>query len=692
MPAFSKLLSVGTLFASSIIGQATAAAAATGGGGGNGGHYHLSEKWHADTFMEHIKFFHAKDPTNGYVNYVDQQTAEKNGLFKIQSDGSLYMGVDHTTTLDPNGKGRDSVRIESKMYYDYGLYVADVAHMPGSICGAWPAFWSVGPKWPDNGEVDIIEGVNMGNSNEVVLHTSGSCTMEPQDMTGELTDLECGLDVSPVGCKVTGANGTSGTPFNQKGGGFYAMERTKAFVKIWYFPRGSEPQSLVNGSPDVSTFGKPQAHMQGDCDFGQRFTAQKLVFNTDFCGDWAGGIFGEDGMCPMSSPDTFTSCKNYVAKNPQEFKDAYWKINSVQIFAPGRGPHALGGPGHHHDGSHASADSAPTTMTTTAEPRTTVSSQTTTEAPAETTEAPVSTEMIPAASTAIPPSTDLPITAGTSTESSSTRPSTEMIPAETSAAETTSVAQAPASHGPPSEPITTRRSTVYQTSTSTMTICTDTESTTSKPEEQAPATTTSEAAAAAHRNLVTEYSTTAVSSTVCPGGCTTSQSTSTPVDADAVAASSSPTSAVQHAALMSSSSSSSPSPSAETSEVIAAPTIPASVEESEPDLEPETKSTPEPSPTHAAAVKVSTTFVYPTPANRGNKSSSSSHPVISSSAAASSSAPAASSSSMSRLHGSEQEPSNSPSASQAMFTGAAGRLTGMSTGVIGVVAVVVFFV
>lgn len=717
MPSFSKLLSVGTLLASSIIAQAAGTDTESKPAAGK---YHLSEKWHADTFLKHIKFFHAEDPTNGYVNYVDQQTAEKNGLFKIQSDGSLYMGVDHTTTLDPNGKGRDSVRIESKMYYDYGLYVADVAHMPGSICGAWPAFWSVGPKWPENGEVDIIEGVNTDSGNEVVLHTSGSCKMAQQDMTGDLTDLECGLDVSPVGCKVKGNNGTSGTPFNKKGGGYYAMERTTDFVKIWYFPRGSEPKSLVNGSPDTSTFGKPMAHMQGACDFGERFTAQKLVFNTDFCGDWAGGIFGEDGQCPMTDPNSFTSCKNFVAKNPEEFKEAYWKINSVQIFAPGRGPHALGGPGHHGGGhSHPSVVSATTKEV--AATQSAVSSETT-EAPAETTPTPPSTDLIPE-SAVIPPSTDLPVPAATSApETTSTPPSTDMIPAETTSAETTSAppstdmipaettaaeapanteTSAPASHGPPSKPMTTRRSTVYQTSTTT--ICTESstskaavmavqqsstsvaQDTTSTPtssvstsssaseEEQSPATTS---AAAAHGDLVTEYSTVAVSSTICPGGCSSTQST--PVGADAVAASSSPTSAVQHAAQTSS--------AADTYEVVAAPTIPSSTQE--PDTKPTSSSTPDTPPSHAAAVKVSTTFVYPTPAaNRGKSSSS---PVISSPAASS---PAVSSSSLSRMHGAEQDPSSSsPSASGAMFTGAAGRLSGVSTGVIGVVAVVVFFV
>lgn len=45
--------------------------------------------------------------------------------------------------------------------YNKGLIIGDFAHMPGSDCGIWPAFWLVGPNWPSGGEIDIIEGVNI---------------------------------------------------------------------------------------------------------------------------------------------------------------------------------------------------------------------------------------------------------------------------------------------------------------------------------------------------------------------------------------------------------------------------------------------------------------------------------------------------------------------------------------------------
>lgn len=52
-----------------------------------------------------------------------------------------------------SGRGRKSVRLESTATYTKGIFVLDVNHMPGAACGAWPAYWTFGPNWPNNGEI-----------------------------------------------------------------------------------------------------------------------------------------------------------------------------------------------------------------------------------------------------------------------------------------------------------------------------------------------------------------------------------------------------------------------------------------------------------------------------------------------------------------------------------------------------------
>ncbi len=76
------------------------------------------------------------DPTHGYVNYVDQGTAQNRGLID-KSNGAVVMRVDSSNVA--SGRGRDSVRITSKASYNHALMVVDLAHMPGSACGIWPA-------------------------------------------------------------------------------------------------------------------------------------------------------------------------------------------------------------------------------------------------------------------------------------------------------------------------------------------------------------------------------------------------------------------------------------------------------------------------------------------------------------------------------------------------------------------------
>lgn len=320
----SLALGAGSLILSVLGSSATASDAS----------YGLVETWQGQHFLDFVNFYTGSDPTNGFVTYLDQQSAQSAGLVKLTDVGSLYLGVDHNTTLNPGGKGRDSVRIGSKKYYDQSLVIADIAHMPGSVCGTWPAFWSVGKQWPGDGEIDIIEGVNKQDHNEIVMHTSGTCSLTDKGMSGAVNATGCGEDLGTVGCVVEDGEGSYGTSFNQQGGGVYAMQWTDQFLKIWFFPRHSIPPSISTGVPDVTQFGTPVALVQDSCDVANSFKAQSFIFDITFCGDWAGGVFGESG-CPMSDASPLQSCVNYVAQNPSQFEQSYWEINYVKIYQTG---------------------------------------------------------------------------------------------------------------------------------------------------------------------------------------------------------------------------------------------------------------------------------------------------------------------------------------------------------------------
>ncbi|KAF5005621.1 hypothetical protein F66182_15921 [Fusarium sp. NRRL 66182] len=87
-------------------------------------------------FFSKFTFFTDSDPTDGYVDYVDESTAESAGLI-YASGNATYIGVDSSNVA--SGSGRNSVRLTSTASYTHGLFVLDLAHMPGSVCGSWPA-------------------------------------------------------------------------------------------------------------------------------------------------------------------------------------------------------------------------------------------------------------------------------------------------------------------------------------------------------------------------------------------------------------------------------------------------------------------------------------------------------------------------------------------------------------------------
>lgn len=191
--------------------------------------WQLTETYDYMNFFDKFDFFTSDfttgnyndvDPTSGYVNYRNRTDAEKLGLIATQGT-EMYIGVDHAVATDPLGKGRNSVRIESKKLYNSGLFIATFTHLPAPVCGAWPAYWMYGANWPTNGEIDIYENWNTAPANVITLHTDkaadvGTCTLDQSQMSATIVTGNCDNQAQGQyenqGCGATELNGQWGSP------------------------------------------------------------------------------------------------------------------------------------------------------------------------------------------------------------------------------------------------------------------------------------------------------------------------------------------------------------------------------------------------------------------------------------------------------------------------------------------------
>ncbi|TRM66550.1 glycoside hydrolase family 16 protein [Schizophyllum amplum] len=307
---------------SALVTAATPALAAT---------YLMSESFIGEGFYDNFDFQAIADPTHGRVNYVDQATAVAQNLTYASSD-SFILRMDSTTVLDPAGPGRNSVRLRSKNTYTKHVAVINLRHMPQG-CGTWPAIWeTLEATWPAGGEVDILEGVNDVIPNAATLHTSPGCTMPMvREQLGAATQPDCDTAVNGnAGCGVKFSDQTSfGPALNAQGGGWYALERTDSFMKVWYWPRGSPnvPVGIADRNADINTdnWGTPQAFFPGDtCNIAEYFDAHNIIINLTLCGDWAGATFNTNGCAG--------SCVDLANNNPGAFTEAYFDIANIDVY------------------------------------------------------------------------------------------------------------------------------------------------------------------------------------------------------------------------------------------------------------------------------------------------------------------------------------------------------------------------
>ena len=299
--------------------------------------YTLSQDYTGANFFNGFDFFTGADPTSGHVQFVDMDTANSTGIAGIMSGGSadnaVYLGVD-SMTVAPQGRG--AIRVTSTQSFQHALVIADIAHMPGGICGTWPAMWMLGANktWPAGGEIDIVEGVNAQPANKMTLHTNaGVAVQNGTDFSGELVTPNCDVNApdqdTNAGCQIADTESlTFGSGFNAANGGIYATEWTSDFIKIWFFPRGSAPADITSGNPNPSdAWGTPNSVFQGTFNMDEHFQNLQIIFDTTFCGQWA-GVDWTTSSCASLAP----TCEAYVTDNPSAFVDAYWAINTLQVF------------------------------------------------------------------------------------------------------------------------------------------------------------------------------------------------------------------------------------------------------------------------------------------------------------------------------------------------------------------------
>lgn len=225
-----------------------------------------------------------------------------------------------------------SVRIFTTKTYNGGLFIADIQAMPYG-CSVWPAYWSVGPDWPNtgtqpglsfsissekppSGEIDVIEGTNNVVNNQITLHTGPGCSLPTtpnSSVTGQLINTKCtSSSDSNSGCGFLDPNSDSyGSNFDQGEGGVYAHLRNNESIAMWQFSRNSIPQDITDQQPDPSQWGPPVAFFPStQCDINSHFSEHSLVLDITLCGDFANATYPNSG-CPGTCAEAVANSSNF---------------------------------------------------------------------------------------------------------------------------------------------------------------------------------------------------------------------------------------------------------------------------------------------------------------------------------------------------------------------------------------------
>ncbi|KAJ7685943.1 glycoside hydrolase family 16 protein [Mycena rosella] len=261
----------------------------------------LSNQLEGQAFLDFFEYELSTNDNGGIAQYVNGATS---GL-AYTSGSQVVLAVDDTPSASP----RKAVRMHSKTTFnakDNNLLIFDVAHIP-AVCGTWPAIWLTGTDWPSDGEIDVVESVNLYTRDTYSLHTGPGCTV-PASAVSAMPNVQL-VEAGATNCDATldgGACGFSdvstssfGPGFNSAGGGVFALEFATDGIKTWFWKAGSVPTDITNLSPTPSTWAASAARLlipTSSCSPETYFNDLLLVVNTNLAGSWTQGVWASNNV------------------------------------------------------------------------------------------------------------------------------------------------------------------------------------------------------------------------------------------------------------------------------------------------------------------------------------------------------------------------------------------------------------
>ncbi|KAF9556138.1 hypothetical protein CPC08DRAFT_670251 [Agrocybe pediades] len=327
--------------------------------------FEVVQDFSGTSFFDKWDFFGNFDNlTSGDVIWLNRSDAMSQQLAFVNDAGHAIIKVDNTTDVPFNIK-RNTVRITSQQSFGLGsIIVTDMLHLPFG-CSVWPAFWTKGINWPADGEIDIVEAVNLDSQNQMALHTTQGCShspVDPSQQTGSPGQLNCNSTDSS-GCTVLETKqGSFGQQFAANGGGVFATQFDFSGIFIWFWPRANVPPSLQNTtstSPlaSLADWGPPSAAYPSSndtngCNIPSFFDAQNIVIDITLCGTFAGAPSIYQPQCGSQGPTGLCYNDNVIGSGAN-YANAFFEIPYVRVYAaPGS---AAATPGTFSSGSQPSS-------------------------------------------------------------------------------------------------------------------------------------------------------------------------------------------------------------------------------------------------------------------------------------------------------------------------------------------------